>query len=78
MCSFQGIQKRIFDARFAGFLRPKEREIRNWICNLGNFSQTRAMCMTASQEMTGFLFDKLCYYIVQKFVVGSSNSDDGT
>ena len=35
--------------------------------------------MAASQEMTCFLlFDKLCHYIVQNFVVGSSNSDDGT
>ena len=35
--------------------------------------------MTASQEMTCFLlFDKLCDYTVQNFVVGSSNNDDGT
>ena len=35
--------------------------------------------MTASQEMTCFLlFDKLCDYIVQNFVVSSSNSADGT
>ena len=52
---------------------------RNWICNLGNLSQTRVICMTASKEMTCFLlFDKLCDYIVQTFVVGSSNNSDGT
>ena len=35
--------------------------------------------MTASQEMTFFqLFDKLRNYTLQNFVVGSSNSDDGT
>ena len=53
----------------------------NWICDLGNLLQTRAICMTAwaSQEMTCFLlFDKLCDYTVQNFVVGSSNNDDGT
>ena len=53
--------------------------MRNWICNLGNLSPTRAICTTASQEMTCFLlFDKLCDYTVQNLVVGSSNSDDGT
>ena len=47
--------------------------------NIGNLSQTRAICMTASQEMTCFLlFDKICDYTVHDFVVGSSNSDDGT
>ena len=52
---------------------------RNWICNLGNLSQTRVICMTASKEMTCFLlFDKLCDYIVQTFVVGSANNSDGT
>ena len=61
------------------FRGRKEREIRNWICNLGNLSQTRAICMTASQEMRCFLlFDKLCDYTVQNFVVGSSNSDHET
>ena len=35
VCSFRRIQKRIFDPRFARFLGRKEREIRNWICNLG-------------------------------------------
>ena len=60
---------------FAG----KEREIRNWICNLGNLSPTRAICTTASQKMTCFLlFDKLCDHTVQNLVVGSSNSHDGT
>ena len=79
VCSFRRIQKRIFDPRFARFRGRKEREIRNWICNLGNLSPTRAICMTASQEMTCFLlFDKLCDYTVQNLVVGSSNSDDGT
>ena len=79
VCSFRRIQKRIFDLRFARFCGRKEREIRNWICNLGNLSPTRAICMTASQEMTCFLlFDKLCDYTVQNLVVGSSNSDDGT
>ena len=79
VCSFRRIQKRIFDPRFARFLGRKEREIRNWICNLGNLSPTRAICMTASQKMTCFLlFDKLCHYTVQNLVVGSSNSDDGT
>ena len=80
-CSFKRIQKRISDPRFAGFRGRKEREIRHWICDLGNLSQTRAICMTASasQEMTFFLlFDKLCDYTVQNFVVGSSNNDDGT
>ena len=72
VCSFRRIQKRIFDPRFARFRGRKEREIRNWICNLGNLSPT-----TASQIMTCFLlFDKLCDYTVQNLVVGSSNSDD--
>ena len=35
---------------------------------LGNLSQTRAICVTASREMTCFLFDKLCDYTVQNFV----------
>ena len=53
--------------------------MRNWICNLGNLSPTRAISTTAFQEMTCFLlFDKLCDYTVQNLVVGSSNSDDGT
>ena len=79
VCSFRRIQKRIFDPRFARFRGQKEREIRNWICNLGNLSPTRAICTTASQKMTCFLlFDKLCDYTVQNLVVGSSNSDDGT
>ena len=79
VCSFRRIQKRIFDPRFARFLGRKEREIRNWICNLCNLSPTRAICTTASQKMTCFLlFDKLCDYTVQNLVVGSSNSDDGT
>ena len=79
VCSFRRIQKRILDPRFARFRGRKEREIRNWICNLGNLSPTRAICTTASQEMTCFLlFDKLCDYTVQNIVVGSSNSDDGT
>ena len=35
--------------------------------------------MTASQEMARFaLFDKLSDYTVQNFVVGNTNSDDGT
>ena len=79
VCSFRRIQKQIFDLRFARFRGRKEREIRNWICNLGNLSPTRAICTTASQKMTCFLlFDKLCDYTVQNLVVGSSNSDDGT
>ena len=79
VCSFRRIQKRIFDPRFARFLGRKEREIRNWICNLGNLSPTRAIYTTASQKMTCFLlFDKLCDYTVQNLVVGSSNSHDGT
>ena len=79
MCSFQRVQKRNFEPGFAGFCRSKEREIWNWICNLRNLSQTRAICMTACQEMTCFqLFDKLRNYTLQNFVVGSSNSDDGT
>ena len=37
------------------------------------------MTVLASQEMTCvLLFDKLCDYTVQNFVVGSSNNDDGT
>ena len=68
-----------FDPRFSRFRGRKEREIRKWICNLGNLSPTRAICTTASQKMTCFLlFDKLCDYTVQNLVVGSSNSDDGT
>ena len=48
-------------------------------CDRGNLSQTRAICMTASREMTRFLlFDKLCDCTVQNSVVGSSNNDDGT
>ena len=79
VCSFRRIQKPIFNPRFAGFRVRKEREIRNWVCNLGNLSQTRVKCMTSSQEMTCLLLlDKLCDYTVQNFAVGSSNSDDGT
>ena len=69
--SFRRIQKRIFDPRFTKFRGRKEREIRNWICDLGNLSQTRAIYMTAwaSQEMTCFLlFDKLRDYTVQNFL----------
>ena len=79
-CSLKRIQKRISDPRFAGFRGRKEREIRNWICDLRNLSQTLAICMTAwaSLEMTCFLlFDKLCDYTVRNFVIGSSNNDDG-
>ena len=73
------IQRRIMGPRFAGFRGRKQREIQNWICNLGNLSQTRAICMTACQEMTCFLlFDKLWHYTVQNFLVGSLNGDDGT
>ena len=69
----------LVDPRFARFRGRKEREIRIWICNLGNLSPTRAICTTASQKMTCFLlYDKLCDYTVQNLVVGSSNSDDGT
>ena len=54
--------KRIFDPRFAGFRGGKEREIRNWICDLGNLSHTRAIYMTTSQEVTCFLlFDVRLY-----------------
>ena len=67
-----------FDPRFARFRGRKEREIRNWICNLGDLSPTRAICTTASRKVTCFLlFDKLCNYTVQNLVVCSSNSDDG-
>ena len=38
-CSFMRIQKRSFDMRFAGVRGRKERDIRNWICNLGNLSR---------------------------------------
>ena len=77
VCSFRRIQKRIFDPRFARLRGRKEREIRNWICNLGNLSPT--IFTTASQKITCFLlFDKLCDYTVQNLVVGSSNSDEGT
>ena len=79
MCTFRQIQKRIIGPRFAGFRGRKEREIQNWICNRGNLSQKRAICMTAFQEMTCFLlFVKLWGYMVQNFVVGNSKSDDGT
>ena len=79
VCPFWRIQKEIFDLRFAGFCSQKEREIQKWICNLGNLSQTRGICMTASQEMTCFLlFDKLGNYTVQNFVVSNSNIDYGT
>ena len=79
VCPFWRIQKQIFDLRFAGFCSQKEREIQNWICNLGNLLQTHGICMTASQEMTCFLlFDKLGNYTMQNFVVSNSNSDGGT
>ena len=72
LCSLRRIQRPIFDSRFAGFLGRKEREIRNWIFNLGNLSQTRTIRMAASQEMARFaLFDKLSDYTVQNFVVGN-------
>ena len=79
VCSFRRIQKGIFDPRFARSRGRKEREIQNWICDLGNLSQTRAIFMTASEEMTCFpLLDKLYDYTVQNFIDGSSNSDDRT
>ena len=49
VCSFRRVQKRIFDPRFARFCGRKEREIRNWVCNPGDLSPSRAIC---SQEMT--------------------------
>ena len=61
------------------FRGRKEREIRNWICNLGDLLRMLAICMTASHEMRCFLlFDKFCDYTVQNLVVGSSSSDHGT
>ena len=77
--SIRRIQKRIFDPRFTRFRGRKEREIRNWICNLGNLSPTRAIMHDSLSKNDVFLqFDKLCDYTVQNLAVGSSNSDDGT
>ena len=67
-CVFFGKCKNEF-LSFSGFRGRKKREIRNWICSLGNLSQTRAICMTS----VFWLFDKLS---VLTFVVGGSNSDD--
>ena len=73
------IQRRIMGPRFAEFRGRKQREIQNWICNLGNLSQTRAICMTAFQEMTCFLlFVKFRDYTVPNSLVSNSNGDDGT
>ena len=48
--AFKRIQKQISDPRFAGFRGRKEREIRNWICDLGNLLQTRVICMSLSRN----------------------------
>ena len=68
--SFRRIQKRIFDRRFAGFRGRKEREIRNWICNL---SQTHCGMHDSLSRNDVFLL--FANYVI---MVGSSNSDDGT
>ena len=73
VCSFRGIQKRIFDPRFRG---RKEREIRNWICNL---SQTH--CSMHDSVSRNDVFSTVCQIMrlySADFLVGSSNSDDGT
>ena len=74
------VQKLVLDSLPSGFdTHPNQLEIQNWICNLGNLSQTRALCMTASQKMNCFpLLDKLCDYTMQNFMVGSSNGDNET
>ena len=60
VCSFRRIQKRIFDPMFARFGGRKEREIRNWICNLGNFRKCVQYQMAASEKTMWFLlFDGL-------------------
>ena len=79
--SFRRIQKRIFDPRFAGLRGRKEREIRNWICSLGNLSQKRAICMTALKKwrvfycLTNYAII-LCKSLWSAFRI--ANSDDGT
>ena len=56
VCSFRRIQKRIFDPRFAGFRGRKEREIRNWICNLCNNFATGKGPNLLQQKITALLF----------------------
>ena len=43
-----------FDPRFSGFCSRKEREIRNWICNLVTFCKRVQSYMAACQEVTFF------------------------
>ena len=79
MCSFRRIQKRIFILDLPDFVVEGNVKSEIGFVTLVTFRKTRAICMTASQEMNCFLLlDKLCYYTVQNFMVGSSNSDDGT
>ena len=76
VCAFRRIQKRIFDPRFAGFRGRKEREIRNWICNL---SQTD--CSMHDSLSRNDVFSTVCQIMrlySADFLVGSSNSDNGT
>ena len=74
VCSFRLIQKWIFDPRFTRFRGQKEREIRNWICNLRHLSQTRSVSRSALKKWRVFYF--LTNYTLQNFVVCNSNSDD--
>ena len=66
VCSFRRVQKRIFDPSFAGFRGRKEREIRNWICNL---SQTH--CSMHDSLSRNDVFSTVCQimrlYTVQIF-----------
>ena len=55
------------ESKFSRFRVRKEYEIRNWICNLGDLSQTRSIWRP---------FDELCDDTVLNSVIGSLNSDD--
>ena len=64
--SFRRIQKRFFDPKFSRFRVRKECEIRNWICNLGDLSQTRLIWQPV-----------WCDDTVRNPVIGNLNSDGG-
>ena len=57
VCSFRRIQKRIFYPRFARFRGQKEREIRNWICNLGQICNLWQIMRLYRAEFSGRQFE---------------------
>ena len=77
MCSFQQIQKRIFDSRFARF-RDRNTGTRNPSIESVTLVTFPAKSVTASQEMMCYLlFDELCDDTMKNLVIGYSNSGVG-